>query len=88
LESIISLQSIMGVAIMLAGVFLLNWCHRIERKEFMDRTDPREKWAYLDGNKDNEVKKRSIRGTVMALAGAGLSLWGFIILVLHFSNMG
>lgn len=87
MEGIISEQSIMGAAIMLVGVFLLNWCHRIERKEYLERTDPRAKWAYLDGNKADEVKKRSIRGTLMALLGAGLSLWGFVILVVYFSKM-
>jgi len=85
-EGIISQQSIMGAAIMLVGVVLLNWCHRIERQEYLDRTNPREKWAYLDGNKGDEMKKRSIRGTLMALAGAGLSLWGFVILVIYFSK--
>ncbi|CAI2717474.1 hypothetical protein [Nitrospina watsonii] len=87
MEGLITEQSIMGAVILLVGIGLLNWCSRLEYKEYMVRTNPREKWGYLDGTKKDEVKKRSLRGTVMALIGAGCSLWGFIILVIHFSQM-
>ncbi|CCQ89185.1 hypothetical protein NITGR_10042 [Nitrospina gracilis 3/211] len=87
MDGIITEQSIMGAVIMLLGIGLLNLCNRIEHKEYMARTDPREKWGFLDGQKKDEMKKRSIRGTLMALAGAGFSLWGFVILVIHFSSL-
>ncbi len=86
MEGLITEELIMGVGLMLIGLAMLKWCEGLERKEFKVRNDPREKWAYIDGAKADVEKKRSIRGTLMALVGAGLSLWGFVIIVVHFST--
>jgi len=84
-EGLITENLIMGVVLLVVGLGLLSWCERLERRDFKIRNDPREKWAYIDGAKAGLQKKRSIRGTLMALVGAGLSLWGFVVIVIHFS---
>lgn len=86
MEGLITENLIIGVVLMLVGMGLLSWCQKMERKDFKIRNDPREKWAYIDGAKADVERKSSIRGTLMALVGGGLALWGFVMLVIHFSS--
>ena len=86
MEGLITENLIIGVGLMVFGLGLLNWCERMERKEFKTRHDPRKKWAYIDGTNVGEEKKRTIVGTLMALTGGGMALFGFVMIVIHFST--
>lgn len=76
LENLTTLEQLLNVAFFIAGTFILTWCAKVERKENAERSDRKEKWAFIDGRKDAELKKRSIRGLIMTLIGASLALYG------------
>ena len=77
MENLTTPEQLLNVALFLAGSFILTWCAKVEKKEDAERHDRKEKWAFIDGRKDEELKKRSIRGIIMTLSGAGLALYGF-----------
>ena len=77
MENLITPGQLLNVAIFFAGTFVLTWCAKIERKENAERSDRMEKWAYIDGRKDAEIKKRSIRGLALTVVGGGMALYGF-----------
>ena len=68
----------MGLIFLILGVAILAWCARMDRGDFQKRRDPKEKWSYIDGEKDDEITKQKVRGTIMMLVGVGLSVFGLI----------
>ena len=87
MDQLINATTIMGLGVLFAGVMLLNWCTRVEGREQRERADPATKWSFIDGGKEHIQRKRSIRSALLALTGAGLALWGFVILVVYFSSL-
>ena len=71
-------EQILGIVSLVIGIGVLTWCARMDRKDFLKRRDPKEKWSYIDGEKEGELTKNKIRGMIMMLIGAGLSLFGLI----------
>ena len=69
-------EQIVGVVCMVLGVCVLIWCARMDRRDFAKRRDPKEKWSFIDGEKDEEVTKQKVRGFILMLVGAGLSMFG------------
>ena len=67
---------LMNIALFFAGIFILTWCAKVERKEDSARHDRAEKWAFIDGRKDEDQKKKSIRGFILTLVGASMALYG------------
>ncbi len=78
MENLTTPGQLLNIALFVAGTFILSWCAKVERKEDGERHDRKEKWAFIDGRKDAELKKRSIRGLFMTVIGAGLAFYGFI----------
>ena len=78
MENLTTPEQILNAAIFFAGTFLLTWCAKIERIENAERSDKKEKWAFIDGRKDADLKKRSFRGLIMTIVGGGMALYGFI----------
>ena len=77
LENFTTPEQLLNIALFFVGTFILTWCAKIERKENAERSDRMEKWAYIDGRKDEDLKKRSIRGLALTIVGAGMALYGF-----------
>ncbi len=78
MENLTTPEQLINVAIFVAGTFILTWCAKVERKEDGERHDRKEKWAFIDGRKTEDLKKRSIRGIFMVLVGGGLAFYGLI----------
>ena len=80
LNGIFNEDQILGAVLFVAGIFLLSWCSKVERKELAKMRDPKNKWAYIDaeGSKRQEVKKRNTRSIVMTMIGGGMALYGFL----------
>ena len=78
MENFTTPVQLLNIALFFAGSFILTWCAKVERKEDSERHDRREKWAFIDGRKTEDLKKRSIRGIFMVLVGGGLAFYGFI----------
>jgi len=70
---------IIDAIIFFCGVGVLTWCAKVERKQMEKMRDPREKWAYIDGDKDKEkeLKFRSLRSIALTVLGVALALYGF-----------
>lgn len=83
MDFVIVKEQILGIILFVAGIILLTWCSRIERKDEISRRDPAEKWSFIDGERDAEVSKRNIRGLLMTLVGAGMAIFGFISFILN-----
>ena len=73
----------MGLAFMILGVGILIWCSKMDRKDFLKRRDPKEKWSFIDGEKDSEVTKQKVRGYILMLVGAGLAMFGLISFLIN-----
>ena len=78
MENLTTPEQLINVAIFVAGSFILSWCAKVERKEGEERHDRKEKWAYIDGRKEEQMKKRSFRGLILTLLGGGMAIYGFI----------
>lgn len=79
LTGIISKEQWIGLIAFFIGAAILNWCSKLERREFEVTRDPKEKWKYIDRSEEQEafIKRKSMRGWLMTLAGAGAALYGF-----------
>ncbi len=76
-------DQIMGLAFMILGVGILIWCSKMDRKDFLKRRDPKEKWSFIDGEKDEEVTKQKVRGYILMLVGVGLAMFGLISFLIN-----
>ena len=76
-------EQILGLVFLILGVGVLTWCARIDRKAFLKRRDPKEKWSYIDGEKEEEITKNKFRGVIMMLIGASMALFGLISFMLN-----
>lgn len=74
-------EQILGLVFLVIGIGVLTWCSRMDRKDFLKRRDPKEKWSYIDGEKDGEITKNKARGMIMVLIGASMSLFGLVSLL-------
>jgi len=83
LDFVIVKEQILGIVCFISGIFLLVWCTRIEREEQIASRDPKEKWSFIDGEREEEVSKRKFRGLMMTLIGSGLAVFGFISFLLN-----
>ena len=78
LENFTTPEQLLNIALFFMGTFILTWCAKIERKENAERSDRKEKWAFIDGRKDVELRKRSIRGLALTVVGGVMAFYGFI----------
>lgn len=78
MENLTTPEQLLNIAFFIAGTSVLTWCANVERKENAERSDLKEKWAFIDGRKNADLRKRSIRGFIMTLIGASLALYGII----------
>ncbi|MGV7220585.1 MAG: hypothetical protein ACQ9MH_03545 [Nitrospinales bacterium] len=76
-------EQLLGLAFLIVGIGVLTWCASIDRKDFLKRRDPKEKWSYIDGEKEDELTKNKTRGIIMMLIGASMSLFGLISFLLN-----
>ena len=75
----------MGIIFLILGIGVLVWCARMDRSDFMKRRDPKNKWSYIDSDKetDQDVLKQKARGMVLMVIGAGLSLFGLVSFLIN-----
>ena len=83
MDSFIVKEQILGIIFFIAGIIVLVWCSRIEEEDARSRRDPKEKWSFIDGEREGELAKRKYRGLVMVLIGASLAIFGFINFMLN-----
>ena len=76
----ITVEQVWAVVMFLLGSFILSTCSKWERKEQASLRDPRNLYGR---RKSDIVKPKTIRGTLMTLAGTGLCLGGMILFFLH-----
>jgi hypothetical protein len=76
-------DQILGLVFLVIGVLILTWCARIDRKAFLKRRDPKEKWSYIDGEKEDEVSQNKFRGFIMMLIGASMSIFGLVSFLIN-----
>ncbi len=78
IKDLLNEGQMMGAGFFLFGVFLLNWCAKMERKDFQVMRDPKLKWERIDKDKKRiqDMKKKSTRGTFMTLTGLGCAVYG------------
>jgi len=80
---IFTIEQIYGLVAFFVGIFILNWCSRLERRDFEKMRDPKLKWKYIDPGEaeSQEMRKKSLRGWVMTLAGVGCAVYGFFTIL-------
>ena len=76
-------NQIIGLVCLIVGSGLLAWCTRMERADFKKRRDVKEKWSYIDGEKDEEISRQKARGFVLTLVGAALAIFGLISFLIN-----
>jgi hypothetical protein len=76
-------DQILGLVFLVIGILILTWCARIDRKAFLKRRDPKEKWSYIDGEKEDVVTRNKSRGFIMMLIGASMSIFGLVSFLLN-----
>jgi hypothetical protein len=64
----------------LLGVFELNTCSRLERKEQEFLKDPRNRYGK---RKSDIVKPKTLRGALMSLIVTGLCFGGMVLFMIH-----
>lgn len=77
---------ITGLLFFGAGMLLLGWCGKMERREYKEmRDDPKAKWEMIDRDEKRvaQAKRRSFRGLVMTLAGVGCALYGAVVFFMN-----
>lgn len=69
-----------GVGFFFIGIFLLNWCAKMERHDYQVMRDPKLKWEMIDkdAKRTKDLKKKSIRGTILTLTGLGCAIYGAV----------
>ncbi len=76
-------EQIMGIIFIFLGAGVLTWCARLDRSDFLKRRDPKEKWSYIDGEKEQEVTKQKVRGLILMVIGASMSLFGLVSFLMN-----
>jgi len=76
-------EQILGLIFLILGVGVLTWCARLDRQAFLKRRDPKEKWSYIDGEKEEEITKTKARGAILMVIGASMSIFGLISFLLN-----
>ncbi len=69
-----------AIAMVLFGSFILSTCSKWEREEQQVLKDPRNRYGR---RKSDIVKPKSMRGTVMTVAGTLICLGGMILFLMH-----
>ena len=77
---ILVIEQVWAIVLFLLGVFALNTCSRLERKEQEFLKDPRNRHGK---RKSDIVKPKTLRGTVMTLIGTGLCFSGMVLFMMH-----
>lgn len=67
---------IIAIVEFVAGAALLSWCSTKEKRELAAMRDPKVKWSYIDGDRSDDRKRRSLRGTILTVIGGGVALHG------------
>lgn len=83
--NLINENQIIGIVCLVVGTAVLAWCSRMERADSKKRRDIKEKWSYIDGERDDEISKQKARGFVLTLIGAALSFFGLISFMINIS---
>ena len=78
-------EQIIGIVCIVLGIVILTWCANMDRRDFMKRRDPKNKWSYIDSDKetDRDVFKQKTRGMFLMLLGAGLSMFGLVSFLMN-----
>lgn len=76
-------EQIVGLICLFLGIGVLSFCAKIERKERAVRRDPKEKWAFIDGRKKEEVAHQNIRGMIFTVVGLVLCVYGFVSFMMN-----
>ena len=77
---ILVIEQVWAIVLFLLGVFALNTCSRLERKEQEFLKDPRNRYGK---RKSDIVKPKTLRGCLMTLIGTGLCLGGMVLFMMH-----
>ena len=83
LSGFIVKEQILGIICLILGAGVLTFCARIERKDQKERRDPKNKWSYIDGEKEGEVAKQNIRGIFLTLVGVVMAVFGLVSFMLN-----
>jgi len=83
LTGIISKEQWIGLIAFFVGAGILNWCSKLERRDFEVTRDPKEKWKNIDPSEQQKslLQRQSMRGWLMTLAGVGVALYGFFTFI-------
>ena len=78
-------SQILGLVLFAVGVFLLNLCAKLERKDYMELRDPKIKWELIDKDEKrvSQMRIKSARGWAMTLIGIGMALYGSVIFFMN-----
>jgi hypothetical protein len=78
--NILVIGQVWAIILFLLGVFALNTCSRLERKEQDFLKDPRSRYVK---RKSDIVKSKTLRGTLMTLIGRGLCFGGMVLFMMY-----
>jgi hypothetical protein len=78
--NILVIEKVWAIVLFLLGVFVLNTCSRLERKEQEFLKDPRNRSGK---QKSDIVKPKMLRGTLMTLIDAGLCFGGMVLFMMY-----
>jgi hypothetical protein len=73
---ILVIEQVWAIVLFLLGVFVLNTCSRLERKEQELLKDPHNRYGK---RKSYIVEPKTLRGTLMTLTGKGLCFGGMVL---------
>ena len=74
------IEQVWAIVLFLLGVFVLNTCRRLERKEQEFLKDPRNRY----GKRKSDIDKpKMLRGTLMTITGTGLCFGGMVLFMMH-----
>ena len=82
---LINQNQIFGAALFFAGVSILTFCNKYERRMDEKLKDSKLRWSVIDGNKNALLKQKSFRGTLMTAIGLGSAATGFILFMMNFN---
>ena len=77
---ILVIEQVWAIVLFLLGVFVLNTCSRLERKEQEFLKDPRNRYGK---RKSDIVKPKTLRGALMSLIVTGLCFGGMVLFMIH-----
>ena len=78
--NILVIEQVWAIVLFLLGVFALNTCSRLERKEQEFLKNPRNRYGK---QKSDILKPKRFLGTLMTLTGTGLCLGGMVLFMMH-----